>query len=179
MTSHVAFLRAVNVAGHAKVTKDELKAAFSAAGCEDVQTYIQSGNVIYRAPTKGRSALVTKIRAQLKPLIGEAVVIVRTLQRLQDLLKKDPFREIDRSRDIKLYLALLASDPSEWPALPLTDPKESLEVVDRDADDVFIVSGKKPNGFYGFPNAVIEKTLDVPATSRNWNTISKIVEKFG
>lgn len=41
--------------------------------------------------------------------------------------------------------------------------------------EVFIVSRRKKNGFYGFPNNFIEKELGVSATSRNWSTVTKIV----
>ena len=180
MTTYVAFLRAINVAGHAKIKKDELKAAFTAAGCQNVETYIQSGNVIYCAPASGQPALAQKISNELRPLVGgEPVVIFRTLHHLETLVREDPFEEIDRNQDVKLYVALLASLPSPMPSLPIDDRKEALLVFARKGNDLFIVSGKKPNGFYGFPNNFVEKEFRVRATSRNWNTITKIVETFG
>jgi hypothetical protein len=42
--------------------------------------------------------------------------------------------------------------------------------------EVFIVSRRKKNGFYGFPNNFIEKELGVSATTRNWSTLTRIVE---
>ena len=42
--------------------------------------------------------------------------------------------------------------------------------------EIFVVSRPKKNGFYGFPNAVVESELGVSATSRNWNTVIKLVE---
>ena len=50
MRAYVGFLRAINVAGHATVRKDALKQAFVAAGCKDVRTFIQSGNVLFSCP---------------------------------------------------------------------------------------------------------------------------------
>ena len=179
MTKQVAFLRAINVAGHAKVKKDDLKRAFTTAGCRDVQTYIQSGNVIYGASAGEQAGLTRKIQAKLNPLVGgEAIVIFRTLRHLERLVKANPFAAIDAGSAVKLYVALLAGRPGRWPALPLEEPKEALRAFSRKKNDVFIVSGRKQNGFYGFPNNFIEKELGVRATSRNWNTVTRIVEKF-
>ena len=42
--------------------------------------------------------------------------------------------------------------------------------------EAFIVSRRKPNGFYGFPHNFLEAELKVPATCRNWNTVTRIAE---
>ena len=180
MSLHLAFLRAINVAGHGIVKMDDLKSAFAAAGCKNVQSYIQSGNILYDAPAAGHSALARKITARVSRLMGgEAFIIFRPLRHLEKLVRNDPFVAIDPGRDIKLYVAFLAGKPRNRPRFPLEDDKENLEAFAMEKDDVFIVSGKKKNGFYGFPNSFIEKNLGVAATSRNWNTVRKIVSKFG
>jgi len=58
----------------------------------------------------------------------------------------------------------------------LLSSKEALEAIAMKSREVFIVSRRKKNGFYGFPNNFIEKELGVSATSRNWSTLTKIVE---
>ena len=180
MTLRVAFLRAINVAGHGTVKMDALKSTFEAAGCKNVQSYIQSGNILYEAPAAGHAALARKITARVSRLMGgEAFIIFRPLSHLVSLVKNDPFAAIDPGRDVKLYVAFLAGKPRSRPRFPLEDDKERLEAVAMEKDDVFIVSGKKKSGFYGFPNNFIEKKLGVAATSRNWNTVRKIVSKFG
>ena len=55
-------------------------------------------------------------------------------------------------------------------------PKERVEAIAMTDREVFIVSRRKKNGFYGFPNNFIEKELGVPATTRNWSTVTRIVE---
>ena len=175
----VAFLRAVNVAGHAVVKKDDLKRAFSDAGCRNVATYIQSGNVIFDEPAGERRVLRAEIQANLNTLLGgTATIIYRSLSHLRQLLQSNPFEAVDPASDVKLYVAFLAKAPSRRPVYPLLEPKEELRAVASEKDDVYIVSGRKNNGFYGFPNKFIEKELGVLATSRNWNTIARIVEKF-
>ena len=73
-------------------------------------------------------------------------------------------------------MVFLSRPPARKLQLPLVDSKEALEVVAVADLEVFVVSRQKKNGFYGFPNAFVEKTLGVPATSRNWSTVKKLVE---
>jgi uncharacterized protein (DUF1697 family) len=53
---------------------------------------------------------------------------------------------------------------------------QTLEAIAMKNMDVVIVSARKKNGFYGFPNNFIEKELGVSGTTRNWSTVMKIVE---
>ena len=177
MNTYVAFLRAINVGGHAKVKMSDLKHAFVAAGCKDVRTYIQSGNVIFEAPAGDTTALIQKIQIKLNELLGtEAAVVYRTRREVEGVVRAAPFKDIETTTDMKLYVAFLSQTPRSNPRLPLLSPKEALEAVQVKHFDVFIVSRKKKNGGYGFPNNFIEKAFGVPATTRNWSTVTKIAE---
>ena len=74
-----------------------------------------------------------------------------------------------------MYVAFLLQRPRNKPSFPLHSPKEGLEAIRIRNREVFIVSRRKKNGFYGFPNNFIEKELGGVATSRNWATVKKIV----
>ena len=73
MTTEVAFPRAVNVAGHASVRMTALKRVFESAGCANVRTYIQSGNVIYDAPRAEAAATRQRIGSGLGKLVGAGI----------------------------------------------------------------------------------------------------------
>lgn len=177
MPTHVAFLRAINVGGHAIVKMTALRDAFAAAGCKNVRTLIQSGNVVFDAPAETTAALVQRIRAKLRDLLGdEPGVFFRTIRDIARLVKLAPFKRFATRRGIKLYVAFLSQKPRRRPRFPLRSASEALDVIGMKRLEVFVVSGRKKNGFYGFPNALVEKELGVPATSRNWSTIMKIVE---
>jgi uncharacterized protein (DUF1697 family) len=170
---YVTFLRAINVAGHATVKMTELKSAFASAGCRNVGTFVQSGNVIFESAEK-KTVLFQNILTELAPLVGDKPVLVtRTARELEQLLKAAPFTR--PLADPKLYVAFLARKPTRRPTLPLMQLKERLEAIGMTDREVFIVSRRKQNGFYGFPNNFIEKELGVPATTRNWSTVTKIV----
>jgi len=70
----------------------------------------------------------------------------------------------------------LSEKPRVKPKLPLVSVKEALEGIAVKNREAFIISRRKPNGFYGFPNNFIEQELGVTATSRNWSTVTKILD---
>lgn len=176
MNEYVAFLRAINVAGHARVKMTDLGRAFTSAGCKDVRTYIQSGNVLFESPDENPSDLIRRIQLEVRELLGgDAAVFFRTVSQLESLDERAPFKHLEGEPDVKLYVAFLSRKPLVRPKLPLISAKEALEVVAVSGLEAFVVSRRKRNGFYGFPNNFVEKELGVPATTRNWSTIGKIL----
>jgi uncharacterized protein (DUF1697 family) len=177
MSQHVAFLRAINVGGRAVVKMTDLREAFAAAGCRDVRTYIQSGNVIFESPEKNTTALFQKVRVQACDLVGqETGIVFRTVCELEGMVKSAPFQGHEAEPGIKLCVVFLSQGPRSKPRFPLVSLPEAVEAVGMKNLDVFVVSRRKKNGFHGFPNNFIEKQLGVEATTRNWSTILKVVE---
>ena len=174
---YVVFLRAVNVAGHARVSMRDVQSAFTTAGCDNVRTFIQSGNLVFESSARRLPTLVRGIRKTLRPLLGEEPqLLVRTVDDLTRLIDRAPFRgQVPNARE-KRYIAFLSAPPRRRPSFPLTCPKEALTAIGMTASEVFIVSRPKKNGFFGFPNNFIEKELGVTATSRNWSTVTKTLE---
>jgi uncharacterized protein (DUF1697 family) len=181
VTRYVAFLRAINVAGHARVDMPRLCKAFARAGCRSVRSYIQSGNVIFETDEKDCDALFQSIRAKVSGLTGEqSSVIFRSARQIHALVKASPFKAYEGDRTLKLYAVCLAQKPLKVPPFPWEDTKERLEAIGIKGLDVLVVSRRKePRLFYGFPNSFVEKTLEVPATSRNWSTVTKIAALLG
>jgi uncharacterized protein (DUF1697 family) len=173
---YVAFLRAVNVAGHASVRMSDVRDLFVAAGGRRVRTYIQSGNVVFDWPGRGTAALEKSVRARLRRLLGEEPeILVRAIREVEQIVASAPFEAFDGQGGLKLYVVFLAASP-QAPPLPLASAREALEVVAIRGREVFLVSRRKKNGFYGFPNDFVEQALGVRATSRNWSTVTKLVQ---
>ncbi|MBI4662212.1 MAG: DUF1697 domain-containing protein [Verrucomicrobia bacterium] len=169
-------MRAINVAGHAIVKMDELSSAFVSAGCKDVKTVIQSGNVLFGSAGRDPSAVVEKVKRTLHKSLGsEVTMMIRRLSEIERLVETDPFKDFEADSDAKFYVAFLSERPRRKPSLPLLSDKEALEAFAIQDREAFIVSRRKANGFYGFPNNFIESELGVQATSRNWSTIGRIV----
>ena len=89
---HVALLRAINVGGTKKLLMAELRAMFEAAGCVDVRTYIQSGNVVFRAEKALAARIPALIQAQIEASKGFTVpVVTRTAAELDAVFRGNPF----------------------------------------------------------------------------------------
>jgi uncharacterized protein (DUF1697 family) len=174
MKRYAAFLRAINVGGRATVKMETLREIFTAAGCADVRTVIQSGNVIFAAPGGRPVALFGRIEGALSELLGsEAVVLFRSLEKIARLVESSPFKDSGAGADDKLYVSFLSRRPAIVPPLPLVSPKDGLEVFRVGEREAFMVS-RRIKGRFGFPNNLVEKELGVVATTRNWNTVLRI-----
>ena len=177
MTRYIAFLRAINVGGHARIPMHDLRDAFGAAGCLSVRTYIQSGNVIFESSSRNPEALLRKVRGKLRGVLGsEPEIMLRSFEEMQNLVRGAPFKSSEAEKGIKLYVVFLLRMPRSRPLFPLASSKEALKAIDMSRREVFVVSRRKANGFFGFPNEFVEKVLGVPAASRNWSTVLKMVQ---
>jgi uncharacterized protein (DUF1697 family) len=135
----LVFCDAINVAGHATVRKNALKQAFVAAGCKDVRTLIQSGNVLFTCP-RDSAAVFRMIQANLRELIGhEVTVVYRTLDELDALVGLNPFKKMMRTKNKKLYVTFLSCKPGKTARFPIESAKEALQAIGMESLDVFTV----------------------------------------
>src|SRR5688572_11152653 len=89
---HIALLRGVNVGGHNRLPMKELAAMFASAGGEDVQTYIQSGNVVFRMPASGLARLSARVGRELERTLGHPIpLVLRTALELRAIARANPF----------------------------------------------------------------------------------------
>jgi uncharacterized protein (DUF1697 family) len=158
---------------------ERLRALFAEAGALDVETYIQSGNVAFTADTARLPAIARRVKGLLDAeLDTDSAAAYRSLDGLAALASSQPFRAREREAGVKLYVAFLAEKPSAVPRLPLADAKTGVEILAlRGLDAIGVCLPVK--GRYGFPNELVERAFGVPATTRNWNTVVKVIEKFG
>src|SRR5437867_1306095 len=120
-------MRAINVAGHASVKMTDLRAVFTAAGCRNVTTFIQSGNVLFDSPERGIPAILRKLRGHLRQLLGdEPDVILRTVEEIDALVARAPFKKVRAGVAVKLCVVFLSQAPQHRPRLPIVAPKEAL-----------------------------------------------------
>jgi len=172
--TQVAFLRAVNVGGKGVVTMADVRAAFEAAGCREVRTLGHAGNVLFISGCRSLSTQQKKIATTMHRLMGTRTdMCFRQLDQIVKLAAANPFGALISDRSIKLYVTFMDREPARRPKLPILVAKEALELTAVRGTEAFIVSRRKPNGMYGFPNAIVE-ALGVVATTRNWNTVMKL-----
>jgi uncharacterized protein (DUF1697 family) len=176
MKTWIALLRGINVGGKNKLPMKELVAAMSALGLSEVNTYIQSGNVVFRGPDKKAQALADEIGAAILSKFGfEPQVMVIGAQELAAAASANPFPEAATEADGKtLHLFFLAQPPARV-------ERDRIEAIRRQSERW----QQKGAAFYlhapeGFGDsklaAQIEKILGVPATARNWRTVGALLE---
>ena len=173
--TYIALLRGINVSGQKLIKMDNLRKIFERMGFKNVRTYIQSGNVMFDAPKTKQEKLCARIEKQLDKILGYNVsVVVRTIEELEEVVRKYPFSKIKGHEECKIYVAFLAGEP---------DKANVKELVSFNCDnEMFQLTG---NNLYillrvGFPDSltgknIVEKKLKVRATARNWNTVNKII----
>ena len=176
MARYVALLRAVNVAGHARVSADELARIFARAGARDVLSFGHAGNLLFSA-AKSPAAIVARARDAVGRRHGERPFIaVRSAAEILDLVAADPFADCGARASDKLYVVFLTRRARKPPELPIASRVERLTAFACRGRDVLLVSRRKPSGFYGFPNAFVETEFRVYATARNWTTVTRIAK---
>ena len=152
---------------------NDLRPVFEAAGCRNVATYIQSGNVVFDADDE--ATLPSTVQAVSTHIGAPAQIMFRSLPQLEAIVVAQPFEPYLTDRTLKLYVVFLASAPPATPALPIVDAKEALELIAVRSHEAYVVSRPKPTRMYGFPNNFVEAHLGVAATSRNWSTVTKLL----
>jgi uncharacterized protein (DUF1697 family) len=170
---YVALLRGVNVGGKNKLPMRDLARIFADAGCTEVQTFIQSGNVVFTAPPTVLKNLSRAVKAAIETEFGYRVpVILRSHEQLARAIENNPF-VLAGKPEMTLHLCFLADTPGEE-AVKGLDP-------DRSPGDLFHVSGQEvylhlPNGAGNskLTNAWLDAKLSTVSTVRNWNTVLKL-----
>ena len=178
MTRYVAFLRAINLAGAHVVKMDHLRSLFENLGLSDVQTFINSGNVIFHSKSKP-GALEKKIAARLRQTFGfEIETFIRSADELAAIACYKPFDDADLAPpDSVLYVGFLAEKPTAEAAHSLVSqatPVDVFHVSDREIYWLLRTKFMDSN----FSGGKLEKILGMKTTLRNTTTIKKIVSKY-
>ena len=170
---YVAFLRAINVGGHAIIKMTDLKQMFESAGLQNVQTYIQSGNVIFESG-EDEEALTKRIELQLEKAAEYKIhVFVRTMEEVQSIAEKAPFTP---QADEIAYVTFLGKKPDRKSQQALLSFKSEADDFAFKGRELFNLRRDREKSI--FSGNFVEKILKIPSTTRNLNTISKIVAKY-
>jgi uncharacterized protein (DUF1697 family) len=172
--NYVALLRAVNVGGNAPVKMAALKESFAALGYAPVATHLQSGNVVFgaqAAPATLKQAIERRLAKDFELSIP---VLVLAQDELARVAAANPFASEPGMDRTKLHVTFLFQPPDQAGLARLA---AAVKGKDRCAVRSAVVYLHCPDG-YGrskLANAHLERLLGVPATTRNWNTVSELV----
>ncbi|EKQ57484.1 MULTISPECIES: DUF1697 domain-containing protein [unclassified Clostridium] len=177
MTIFIALLRGINVGGKNIIKMNDLKSVLESIGLSEVQTYIQSGNVLFKS-SEDKGMLIEKIEQEIEKAFGFSVaVILRTSKEIEQIIKNCPFSEKEileaesSSKAESLYIGILSDAPLE----------ENIKKLDvyKNQNNKYKIIGQEV--FLLFHNSIRNSKLannlhklDVLVTVRNWKTINKL-----
>ncbi len=176
MKTYIALLRGINVSGQKKIRMADLKSHLDELGWEGIQTYIQSGNIVFRSTDNNPVQLAQKIKQKLQDKYGfEVPTLVLAPRELMHIIHNNPFTRDPGTAEDRLYVTFLFNLPRADLARKLQELKRHNEEFIHDDKIIFLYY---PEG-YGravMNNNAFEKALQVEATTRNWKTVNKLYE---
>lgn|SRR5262249_7390403 len=175
MNVMICLLRGVNLGGHHKVPMEVLRTLCESLECQNVQTYVQSGNVVFRTSERDPVALGKKLENLIEKKFGfRADVVLRTPSELRDVVARNPFRKRSGIEPAKLLVTFLTTHPGPEMQNAVQAIPANPEVVHLSGRELYIYypAGQGRSKLW----ARIDKALRNAGTARNWNTVTKLLE---
>lgn len=176
MQTYIAILRGINVSGKNKIAMKELKTMLDGAGYKNVETYIQSGNVVFGYDGVDENTLAQQISKLIKNTFGlDVPVLVRTVADVEQTYANNPFLNKAGIDAEKLHITFLADVPTQ----------ENIAKANTYSyqPDEFIISERnvyvhcpQSYGNTKLTNTFFENKLKTTATTRNLKTVAKLIE---
>ncbi len=175
MTTLIALLRGVNVGGHNMIKMDALRALCESLNHRDVQTYLQSGNIVFRTKERDVAKIAANIESAIEKKHGfRPDVILRTTAEMRELVAKNPFAKRKDIEPGKLIVTFLADQPpaaTKAAVLALKPVPEEIRVNGRELY-IYFPDGSGRSKLV----PVLAKVMKNKGTGRNWTSVSTLLE---
>jgi uncharacterized protein (DUF1697 family) len=174
MPIYISMLRGINVGGHKQIKMDRLRESFEVLGFKQVKTYIQSGNVVFKAAKASSARLSKKIEERILGDFGFSVsVISRTADELANTINNNPFLNQPGIDPEKLHVAFLSEAPASAALNKLAQLTLKPDLSRCLGREVYLYF---PNGVSGSSlwKHPLDGVLSVVSTTRNWKTVNSL-----
>jgi len=174
MPIYISMLRGINVGGHKRIKMDQLRASFEALGFDQVKTYIQSGNVVFKTTKLSPAALSKRIEERILCDVGFPVsVISRSSDEMARTIERNPFlsgRGIDQE---KLHVMFLSQAPAPAALKKLADLTAAPDQCQSSDREIYFYL---PNGVSQsvLMKSPVDRILAIVTTTRNWRTVNSL-----
>ncbi|MFF2013652.1 DUF1697 domain-containing protein [Streptomyces sp. NPDC058195] len=177
MTMYAALLRGINVSGHKRVPMAELRSLLTGLGHEDVRTHLQSGNAVFSSASDDEDALAAELERAVEQRFGFAVpCLVRDGGYLAAVAAACPFPAAElEGRQLHITYYDRPVDAARFAGI---DPAAHLPEAFALGDRALYLYAPDGLGRSKLADALSRTsvTKDIVATSRNWNTVARLVE---
>ncbi len=175
MIAMICLLRGVNVGGHNMIKMDALRELCESLGHCNVQTYLQSGNVVFQTSERDLASLAARIEAAIEKEHGfRPDVVLRTVAEMREVVAKNPFARRKGIEPGKLIVTFLATEPSAESRAAVLGLKPDPEEIRMNGRELYVYF---PNGS-GRSKLVplLSRALKNKGTGRNWTTVCTLAE---
>lgn len=173
---YAAFLRGINVGGNKKVPMAQLKTTLEHMGFTDVKTLLASGNVTLTGKKENIISLAKRIAVALEIEFGFPIpVLIREMPRLEEMTATEPFKGITVTKDTRLYVTFLSEKPKSKLKIPYVSEDKSFRILKLDGEELYSVLDLSKGSGTVDAMAIMEKEFGKLVTTRNWNTIEKML----
>jgi uncharacterized protein (DUF1697 family) len=174
MALYIALLRGVNLAGHKMVAMADLRAMLTDLGFAEPRSLLQSGNLVFQARAQASARLERVLEQEAQRRLDlETEFHVRTAAEWQTLIKRNPFPDAARKDPGHLLMMCFKDAPAPKDVKALQAAIKGREVVRAVGRQAYVIY---PDGVGSsrLTTALIDKTLGLRGTARNWNTVLKL-----
>jgi uncharacterized protein (DUF1697 family) len=176
MPIYISMLRGINVGGHKRIEMNQLRASFEALGFERVQTYIQSGNVVFKTAKLSPAGLSRRIEERILSDFGFAAsVISRTSDEMGQTITNNPFLKQRGIDPQKLHITFMSETPAPAALKKLTDLTAAPDQCRCFGRELYFYL---PNGVSQsvLMKSPVDRLLSVVITTRNWRTVNSLYQ---
>ena len=176
MATYISLLKGINVGGKNLIKMADLRKSYENLGFQNIRTYLQSGNVIVTAKETELKELEHKISLQIKRDFGfDILVIALTPDKLVQIIHKNPFLKKPDIEPDFLYVSFLSTNPDLSEKKAIEKKLQNREEI-AFTDIAFYMYCPEGYGKTKLTNSILEKTLKVGATTRNWKTTNELLK---
>ena len=172
----ISMLRGVNLGPHRRLKMEELRGLYEALKLREPQSYVQSGNVIFKTDERDVVKLGKRIESSIEKKFGfHSDIVLRSTAELREVVARNPFAKRRGIEPSKLLVTFLASDPgaeARERVLQIKTAPDELRIDGRELYTYFPNGMARPKVSW----ATIERVLRVSGTGRNWNSVTKMLE---
>jgi uncharacterized protein (DUF1697 family) len=177
MFKYAAFLRGINVGGNNIIKMEALKKVFESMGFQNVKTILASGNVLFETKEVKAPLIVQIIGEKLESAFGyNNGVVIRSIEEIRKIAIKEPFKEIKVTPQSRLYVTFLPEKSKSNLKIPYESPNKGYKIISNSEYEVFSVATLSPEVQSTDLMNVLDKEFGKKVTTRNWNTIEKILK---
>jgi len=172
----ICLLRGVNVGGNKLIKMEVLRTLCESLGLSGVETYVQSGNVVFRSKSAAPATVAKKLGDAIERTVGfRPEIIIRTCDELRSVIARNPFAKRSNMEPGRFLVTFLAADPGPAARQRVLQIKTDPEELRIDGRELYVYY---PNGAgkSKLSHVLLERALQTPGTGRNWNTVTKLLK---